>query len=194
MKLDYHPGTRFTTVHEGRHGAITIDKEGHVFGDGAYDGTLDMTLKGNSMLVRPYIVSAFHPQPRPRAGHWGVSGVDADPGESSAGGIGVTAVEINPGYLGSMQEHPQIASLPTNPKVKFIIDDGRRWLRAHPEEKFDFIAMNTIIHYREFSSALLSQEFLKVVRAHLAPGGLAFWNCTGSGRAANTGVSVFPTR
>jgi len=192
LKLDYRPGTRFTTVHEGRHGVITIDQKGHIFGNGAYDGTLEMALTGKSMLVRPYIVSAFHPQPR-RVLVIGVSGgvwtqiLAHHPQVES-----LTAIEINPGYLELMKEHPQIASLLTNPKVKFIIDDGRRWLRANPKEKFDFIAMNTIIHYREFSSALLSQEFLKVVRAHLAPGGMAFWNCTGSGRAANTGVSVFP--
>jgi spermidine synthase len=73
-----------------------------------------------------------------------------------------------------------------------VIDDGRRWLRRHPEAKFDAIVMNTTHHWREFASALLSVEFLTEVKQHLAPGGVAFWNCTESARAIRTGMEVFP--
>jgi len=192
LKEKYKPGVHFETVLENRHGVITITNEGKVYGNGAYDGTLDMTLKEDSMMVRPYIVSAFHPQPKRvlvigvSCGAWTQIFAHHPQVET------VTAVEINSGYLDVIRDHPQVASLLHNPKVSFVIDDGRRWLHAHPQEKYDFIAMNTIFHFLEFSSALLSQEFLQLVRSHLAPGGIAFWNCTGSGRAGRTGMEVFP--
>jgi spermidine synthase len=52
--------------------------------------------------------------------------------------------------------------------------------------------MNTTHHWREFASALLSREFLKLAGSHLAEGGIIAWNCTESARAAATGMSVFP--
>jgi spermidine synthase len=65
-------------------------------------------------------------------------------------------------------------------------------MRKHPEHKFDVIIMNTSMHWREFATAVLSREFLEQVKAHLKPDGIAMWNCTGSGRAARTGMDVFP--
>jgi spermidine synthase len=52
--------------------------------------------------------------------------------------------------------------------------------------------MNTSYHWREMASALLSREFLELVRAHLKPGGFVMWNCTQSSRAIRTGMEVFP--
>jgi len=39
---------------------------------------------------------------------------------------------------------------------------------------------------------LLSVDFLELVRKHLAPGGIVFYNPTGSLEAIRTGLSVFP--
>ncbi len=52
--------------------------------------------------------------------------------------------------------------------------------------------MDTTYFWREFSSALLSKEFLEVIKQHLNPGGFTMWNCTGSPRAIRTGLEVFP--
>jgi len=104
----------------------------------------------------------------------------------------VTAVEINHGYREIIRTHPEVSGLLTDPKVELVIDDGRRWLRRHPDRRFDAIVMNTTFHWREFSGALLSREFLEVCRSHLRPDGLLMWNCTGSARAIRTGMDVFP--
>lgn len=104
----------------------------------------------------------------------------------------LTSIEINPGYFQLIRRRPEVASLMNNPKVTFHIDDGRRWLVRNPGEKFDFIMMNTIYSWRSGASNLLSVEFLELVRSHLAPGGIAFYNPTGSEEVVRTGLSAFP--
>jgi hypothetical protein len=104
----------------------------------------------------------------------------------------VTVVEIDPGYMKLVKAYPQVSSLLTNPKVEIHIDDGRRWLRRNPDRHFDVVIMNTSYYWREFTSALLSKEFLQTIRQHLNPDGFVMWNCTGSARAIQTGLEVFP--
>jgi hypothetical protein len=76
--------------------------------------------------------------------------------------------------------------------VEYVIDDGRRWLRRQPDRKFDLVVMNTIYHWREFSSSMLSVEALELVKRSLRPNGAVLWNCTDSARAIRTGMEVFP--
>ena len=104
----------------------------------------------------------------------------------------LTIVEINPGYLQLIPKYPAVASLLRNANVSIVIDDGRRWLVAHPERQFDLIVMNTTFHWRAQASNLLSVEFLTLVRRHLMPGGVLYYNTTGSGEALLTGATVFP--
>jgi hypothetical protein len=104
----------------------------------------------------------------------------------------LTIVEINPGYLQLISRHREVMSLLSNPKVKIIIDDGRRWLVRNPERKFDLIVMNTTFNWRAHISNLLSIEFLDLARQHLKPGGVHYYNTTGSTRALATGVRTFP--
>jgi hypothetical protein len=80
----------------------------------------------------------------------------------------------------------------SNPKVEVVVDDGRRWLRANPARRFDAIVSNTTYHFRANASALLSAEFLALVRARLGPGGIFLYNTTGSERALRTGCLAFP--
>jgi len=103
-----------------------------------------------------------------------------------------TVVEINPGYLPLIKERPIVESLLRNPKVHIKIDDGRRWLVAHPDAKFDFILMNTTFHWRANNTNLLSVEFLQLARKHLNPGGVLYYNTTNSARVQLTGATVFP--
>jgi hypothetical protein len=62
----------------------------------------------------------------------------------------------------------------------------------HPHRRFDAIVSNTTYHFRANAGALLSSEFLALVREHLAPGGVALYNTTGSARAQRTGCLAFP--
>jgi hypothetical protein len=76
--------------------------------------------------------------------------------------------------------------------VEIVIDDGRRWLVANPNQKFDFILMNTTFSWRSNVSSLLSVEFGELIKSHLSRGGVAYYNTTGSGEVQATGASEFP--
>jgi hypothetical protein len=104
----------------------------------------------------------------------------------------LTIVEINPGYLKLIPEHPEVASILHNPKVNIVIDDGHRWLFRNPEVKFDLVVINTTFFWRANATNLLSREFLELVQRHLEPGGTHFYNTTSSPEAQFTAVSVFP--
>ena len=104
----------------------------------------------------------------------------------------LTVVEINPGYLRIIPEYPAVAGLLRNPKVEIVIDDGRRWLLRNRGKRFDLIVMNTSFHWRSNTSNLLSTEFLGLVRQHLKPDGVHYYNTTASAEALLTGATAFP--
>ena len=100
-------------------------------------------------------------------------------------------VEINPAYLALIARYPETSSLLRNPKVHIYIDDGRRWLLAHPEEKYDAVVANTSFHWRDHSSQVLSTEFLQIIKQHLLPGGIYYYNATESPDVFVTGLHEF---
>jgi spermidine synthase len=85
-----------------------------------------------------------------------------------------------------------VASLLRNPKVTVYVDDARRWLTRNPGARFDVVLMNTSFHWRAHATNLLSVEFLKMIRTHLKPGGVHYYNTTHSPEALRTGCTVFP--
>lgn len=187
-----HP--RFRQVVENRSGVITVTPDGAIYGNGAYDGRLSTDLLNDqNMIVRAYAVAGLHPAPR-RALMIGMGGgawaqvVANHPSLES-----LTIVEINPGYLDVIRGSPVVASLLDNPEVEIVIDDGRRWLNRHPDERFDLIVANTSQHWRAHATHLLSVEFLELVKRHLRPGGVYYYNTTYSHAALRTAVSVFPS-
>jgi spermidine synthase len=104
----------------------------------------------------------------------------------------LTIIEINRGYLELIAGQPEVRSILRNPKIRFIEDDGRRWLGHHPEMRFDAVVANTSFHFRANATNLLSLEYLKLVKQHLNPGGIFFYNTTGSQRVQRTACTVFP--
>jgi spermidine synthase len=104
----------------------------------------------------------------------------------------LTVIEINPGYLSLVENTQAVASVLRNPKVTIIIDDGRRWLRSNPDRYFDAVVSNTTFYFRANVSNLLSVEFLDLVKAHLTPDGILFYNTTGSARVQRTACLAFP--
>jgi spermidine synthase len=177
---------------ENRSGIITVAADGTVFGNGMYDGHFNTELMhDNNGIVRPYALSLFHPAPHDvlmiglSSGSW-AQVIANNPDVAS-----LTAVEINPGYFSLIAKEPDVASLLTNPKVSIVTDDGRRWLRANPAQRFDAIISNTTWHFRANTTNLLSAEFLGLIKNHLNPGGIFFYNTTDSLRAQRTGCLVF---
>jgi hypothetical protein len=104
----------------------------------------------------------------------------------------LTVVEINPGYLDVVARHAEVSDLLHDPKVTIVIDDGRRWLHRNPDRKFDFIVMNTTMHWRGHSTNILSAEFMDLARRHLLPHGVFYFNTTDSLDVQLTAAHVFP--
>jgi predicted membrane-bound spermidine synthase len=183
----------FHDVVENRSGVITVTDEGKVYGGNVYDGAFNVDPRNKiNGIFRAYALSALHGAPR-RVLEIGLSsGSWAQVMANNPQMRHLTSIEINPGYLQLIRRHPEVSSLLLNPKVTVHIDDGRRWLVRHPDETFDVIVMNTTFHWRSGATNVLSADFLKLVRRHLAPGGVAYYNPTGSLDVVKTGLSVFP--
>jgi spermidine synthase len=178
---------------ENRSGVISVTTDGRVWGGGAYDGAINTSIiEDENWIVRAYLVSALHPNPKRMLMIGLASGSWAEVLANAPGLEKFTIVEINRGYLGIIARHPEVSHILDNPKIEIIIDDGRRWLLAHPEAKFDAIVMNTSWHWRAHASDLLSKEFLELARLHMSPGGLLFYNATGSHDVYKTALAVYP--
>ncbi len=183
----------FVHVVENRNGIITVDADGTVFGHGMYDGRFNTDLKHDSNgIIRPYALSLFHPAPRDvlmiglSSGSW-AQVIASNPDVDS-----LTVIEINPGYVQLIAAEPEVASVLANPKVTIVTDDGRRWLARNPQRRFDAIVSNTTWHFRANVTNLLSAEFLALIKKHLEPGGIFFYNTTDSDRVQRTGCLGFP--
>jgi spermidine synthase len=194
FRMEFSPAKEFRELVENRSGVIGVTSDGAVFGSGVYDGMYNVQLRraGENFIHRAFAVAALHPAPREvlliglSSGSW--AAVIANlPGVER-----VTIVEINPGYLQLLPRHVPSNGLLADPRVHIEIDDGRHWLRRHPDRRFDVIVANTTYHWRAEASNLLSVEFLSLVRRHLNGGGVYYYNATGQPRAERTGVEVFP--
>jgi spermidine synthase len=192
-KDTFHGGMKFVDLIENRSGVIAVDARETVYGGGVYDGHFNIDpMNDVNGIFRAYAIPGLHSDPKNvliiglSSGSWAQI-LANDPQVED-----VTIVEINPGYLPLIRTRPTVASLLDNPKVHIFIDDGRRWLAAHPDRRFDFILMNTSFNWRANVSNLLSVDFLQMIRRHLKPGGVEYYNTTGSGEVQLTGATVYP--
>ncbi len=182
----------FARIVENRNGVIAVTREGAVFGGGVYDGyfLIDPAHDAN-VILRAFFISALHPAPKRilmiglSSGSWGQVFAN-QPGLES-----LDVVEINPGYLRLIPQYPVVRSLLENSKVHIYVDDGRRWLIAHPQAHYDLIISNSTYFWRDHGSGLLSVEYLRLARNHLNPGGIYYFNTTESAEAIATSLHVF---
>ncbi|MCL2725044.1 MAG: fused MFS/spermidine synthase [Polyangiaceae bacterium] len=192
-KSNFTSDTHFAEIIENKSGVITVTDDGTVYGGGAYDGRFNTSIiHDRNGILRAYAIGAMHPAPKKilmvglASGSWATV-IAHLPGLSR-----LTIIEINPGYLKVIAGHPEVAGILHDPKVDIVIDDGRRWLHRHPNDKFDVIVMNTTWHWRSNATNLLSQEFMELARDHLLPGGLFYFNTTSSADVQKTAATVFP--
>jgi spermidine synthase/MFS family permease len=182
----------FAHVVENRNGVIGVTREDAVFGGGVYDGyfKIDPSHDAN-LIIRALILSAVHDSPKRvlmiglASGSWGQVFANHPQAES------LDVVEINPGYLQLIPQYPVVRSFLQNPKVHVYVDDGRRWLIAHPNERYDAIICNSTYFWRDHASGLLSIEFLRMIQQHLNPGGIYYFNTTESAEVISTALHVF---
>jgi spermidine synthase len=185
----------FRRVVENRHGVIAVAADNlTVFGGGIYDGKFNVSpLRDINGITRCYSLFGFLSRPPKHVLMIGLSGGSwAQVVANHPQVEDLTIVEINPGYLKLLPDHPEVASLVHNPKTRIVIDDGHRWLLRNPEAKYDLVIMNTSFFWRANNTNLLSREFLELVARHLKPGGTHFYNTTSSPEAQITALSVFP--
>lgn len=191
-KANYKPGEPFASVLESRGGVITVTSDGVVSGGGVYDGVLSTSLcPDRNLIIRPYALAAVHPHPEDVLLVGLSGGAWAQVLAHHPTVRRLVVVEINSAYLAIIRAHPAVASLLHNPKVDIVIDDGRRWMVAHPEQRFDAIVQGTSWHWRDHMTLIQSREYLELVRSRLKPGGVFIFNTTNSLDVKKTGCSVF---
>lgn len=196
-KLQYGAagGPAFAHTRQNRGGIITVERSDNgdiMYGNGIYDGRYNLDpLRNANLIDRAYMMASLHRHPA-RVLEIGLSTGSWAKVIARYGAVrSLSIVEINQGYPAVMRHYPEIAAVLTDPKVKLDFDDGRRWLRKHAGEKFDFILMNTTYHWRSNATNLLSVEFLELARRHLNSGGVIYYNATGSRDVLKTAAQVF---
>lgn len=60
----------------------------------------------------------------------------------------------------------------SDPRVAYYVDDGRRFLNASPEEKYDLIAIDPFREHTTGHNTLYSEEAMQIYLDHLTPGGV----------------------
>lgn len=168
-------------------------KDNHVVtGNNAYDGSTNLNPAHNfNGINRVIIMSALVDQPKHvlviglSIGSW-LTMVTTFPGVES-----IDVIEINPGYLELIKDYPQQQAALKDPRVHLYIDDGRRWLKSHPDSRYDMVVMNTSYHWRAYATNLLSQNFLSLIKQHMNRDAVVTYNSTSSPDVLYTAASVF---
>ena len=63
-----------------------------------------------------------------------------------------------------------------DPRLTYLVEDGRRYLNAFPQEKFDLISIDPLRVHTAGHNNLYSEEALSIYRSHLTPNGaLCAW-------------------
>ncbi len=163
-----------------------------VMGGNVYDGRTNLDLQRNSNLIdRAVILPAVQPHPRRvliiglSIGTW-LTLIETFPGIEA-----IDVIEINEGYLKAIKYYPEQEHALHDPRVHVFIDDGNRWLTSHAGTQYDLVVMNTSWYWRNFTSNLLSREFLTEVSRHMNPGAVLTYNSTGAPDVLKTASVVF---
>jgi spermidine synthase len=189
-----------TKVIETRNGVVSLygsvsgapGSDDAVLGGNVYDGRTNLDLQRNTNLIdREVILAAVQSHPTRvlmiglSIGTW-LTLIDTFPGIES-----IDVVEINEGYLKAIPYYPEQERTLHDPRVHVFIDDGHRWLTAHPSARYDLIVMNTTYYWRNFTSNLLSREFLTEVSRHMNKGAVLTYNSTEAPDVLKTASVVF---
>ncbi len=91
-----------------------------------------------------------------------------------------------------LKEHVPIAqSVFAKPHIRYIVDDGRRYLYANPNEKFDLIFIDPLWSFTAGHNNLYSKEAMQLYQSHLSTGGIFCAWINESHLIPKTAASVF---
>jgi hypothetical protein len=92
-----------------------------------------------------------------------------------------------------LNEYASVAQRTLNdPRVDYLADDGRRYLYANPDEKFDLIFIDPLYSFTAGHNNLYSREAMELYRTHLTANGV-FCGWFNENRVLpKTVASVFP--
>lgn len=104
----------------------------------------------------------------------------------------LVVVELNSSLRELIARTPQGELIESNAgKIRYVVDDGRRWLLANPAESFDVIMMWPLHAAHAHSGSLFSAEFMQIIRHHLKPDGLVILRSADYFSTARTVATVF---
>jgi spermidine synthase len=104
----------------------------------------------------------------------------------------ITVVELSGTLIANLRTLPPVARVLDDPRVRMVIDDGRRYLQRS-DETFDVILMDPLRTTTAYSNNLHSEEFFALAGRHLAPGGvLMVGGLDGGAIIPRTLLATFP--
>lgn len=85
----------------------------------------------------------------------------------------IVIIELKRDLGDFLNQYVQVAQYVfSQPHVNYIVDDGRRFLYAHPYEKFDLIFIDPLFSYTAGHNNLYSREAMELYKKHLSEGGV----------------------
>jgi spermidine synthase len=79
-----------------------------------------------------------------------------------------------------------------DPRVQYLVDDGRRYLNAQPEEKFDLIVIDPLRDHTAGHNNLYSEQAMQLYLDHLQAGGVLCAWINETRLIPHTAARVFP--
>jgi len=100
-------------------------------------------------------------------------------------------VELNGALADVLGTTARGAAVLGSPRVRYVVDDGRRWLLANPAQRFDVIMMSPLHAAHAFGGNLFSREFFQIIRSRLNDGGTLVVTTVDLFSTARTIATVF---
>lgn len=104
----------------------------------------------------------------------------------------VTCVELSETLMDNLRKIDFFRNMLNDARLELVIDDGRRYLLAHPGKQYDAILIDPIRSSTAYSNNLYSQEFFTLAKSHLSDGGIFLCWRDEEHVMLKTAASVFP--
>ncbi len=158
------------------------------------DGAAHGRFAADAVETDPHVSLALAAHPAPRR----VLSIGLGDGKMAAAAMAAPEVEelLVVELSGSLREllgqTAQGRWLLRSRKLRLVQDDGRRWLLAHPEARFDMILLWPLHAAHAYSGNLFSREFFDILAGHLEDRGLVYLRTADQYSTARTLATVFP--